>query len=105
MAIQFGPKFPKGNSVQGKPLPKPNTPINNESKPGATAQEYKDNREGVENGKPGDFTVIKNKYDNGYEIIYKDKKGKVRVEEYGPSETNRATISFLRSCDVYFGAR
>ena len=101
MAIQFGPKLPKGNSVQRQPLPKPNTPINNESKPDVTTQEHKGSIEEVENGKPGDYTIETKTYMGltMYMISYKDKNGNVVIE----GTNSKEELERITSQDSYFG--
>ena len=107
MAIQFGPKLPKGNSVQRQPLPKPNTPINNESKPDTpTTQERKGSFDEVKNGQPGDYTIAgdvlldqdgENHF--SYTICYKDINGNIRFEYTRDKEK----IDKIKDCDLYFG--
>ena len=107
MAIQFGPRLPKGKLVQRQPLPKPNTPINNEPKPDTpTTQEHKGSLEEVKNGKPGDYTIRGDiatdqdgKKNVEYSIFFKAPDGTIHVECIHDKET----IDKIKDCDLFFG--
>ena len=96
MAIQFGPRLPKGTEprspftqvqlVQGQTFEKPDPPTINPSNPVSTTQGYiPDRGDFLRHGKPGDFTIgFREEEDEGYYamvVTYRDKDGHLKRKE------------------------